>query len=98
MGLGDFPFRLVVGIKQYPRTATGALPVGEYYTTAGGERLDQVAFRAYGTQAGAVEALLLVNPRLGDQPFILPAGLAIELPKLKVTQASATDREVALWG
>jgi len=78
-----------------PRTPAGGLPRGRYYETQGGERLDQVAHAAYGRQWGVVEALLLYNPGLADLGFELPAGVAIELPPLDLSQGTA--QEVALW-
>jgi phage tail protein X len=60
--------------------------------------LDQVALYAYGIQSGAVEALLIVNPRLADQPYYLPADLSIELPELTPAKPAQTGREVNLWG
>lgn len=85
-------------IASLPRTSTGAPPFGRYYVTIGGERIDQVALAAYGIQSGAVEAILVVNPRLADQPYHLPAGLSIVLPDLKSPQSSPGSREVQLWG
>ena len=80
------------------RTANGDVPTGSYYLTVGGERLDQIAYEVYGIQSGAVEALLIVNPRLADQPYLLPANLAILLPTLTAKAATAKTREVLLWG
>lgn len=101
-GIGTFGLGFgVSGVSpnaRVPRTASGNLPVGRYYTTIGGERLDQVALRAYGIQSGAVEALLLVNPGLADKPYHLPSGLAIELPELKRASTTKQSREVNLWG
>lgn len=79
-----------------PRTASGGMPVGRMYICHGGERIDQVAFAAYGIQAGAVEALLIKNPGLADLPITLPAYLAIELPELTI-QKRNRSREVPLW-
>lgn len=78
-----------------PRTASGNLPKGRFYLTVGGERLDQVAWSVYRRQSGVVEALLVANPGLADVGFVLPKGLAIELPDLNLTSDSA--QEVSLW-
>lgn len=101
-GLGGFGLFFgsprATGLASLPRTSTGAVPIGRYYVTIGGERIDQVAHAAYGLQSGAVEALLIVNPRLADQPYNLPAGLAILCPELKAPQSASNSREVNLWG
>ncbi len=52
------------------------------YTTTGGEMIDQIAWRHYGHQLGATEAVLAANPGLSAQPYILPPGISIELPIL----------------
>lgn len=80
------------------RTAAAEVPRGRVYVTVGGERLDQIVHAVYGLQSGAVEAVLTYNHGLGDQPYILPADVAIELPPLTATAVNASSREVALWG
>ena len=77
------------------RTPAGNVSRGRAYVTVGGERLDQIAWSAYGRQEGAVEALLVANPGLADLGFTLPQGVAIELPELDVKQGTA--QEVLLW-
>lgn len=96
MPIGTFPFFFGSPFTFVPRTASGGLPVGRAYICQGGERLDQVAWAAYGIQAGAVEALLVANPGLADMPYELPAYLAIELPDL-LLQNKNKSREVPLW-
>ena len=89
--------------ETYPyRTASGGMPTGLVYECRGGERLDQIAWAAYGIQAGAVEAILVVNPGLADLAYELPAYLAIELPDLLVETSAGTttttiQSEVDLW-
>ena len=78
-----------------PRTASGSVATGRFYVAVGGERLDQVAWTVYGRQLGVVEALLVANPGLAELGFVLPEGVAIELPELDVTQNTA--QEVSLW-
>ena len=105
-GLGTFAFYFGrANAETYPyRTAAGDMPVGRVYECRGGERLDQVAYAAYGFQEGAVEALLVANPGLGEQSYLLPAYLAIELPDLLVEAVepgqdapTGTQSEVDLW-
>lgn len=50
------------------------------YTTAGGEMIDQIAWRYYGHQIGTTEAVLAANPGLADQTQPLPPGLVVYLP------------------
>lgn len=103
MSLGTFALYFGSGtLETYPyRTASGGLPRrGRVYHTAGGERIDQVAYAAYGFQAGAVEAILAWNPGLADLPYHLPEYLAIELPELRVPEgntAPTIDSEADLW-
>ena len=40
------------------------------YTSTGGEMIDQIAWRHYGHQLGATEAVLAANPGLSAQPYI----------------------------
>ena len=54
------------------------------YTTAGGEMIDQIAWRHYGNHLGTTEAVLAANPGLAGRPYDLPPGLTIELPALAV--------------
>lgn len=52
------------------------------YRTRAGDMLDELCWRHYGRQAGAVEAVLAANPGLADHGPRLPADLRIELPNL----------------
>jgi phage tail protein X len=101
-GLGGFGLYFgganATDAARLPRTAIGHPPVGRYYVTIGGERIDQIALAAYGFQSGAVEAILIVNPRLADLPYNLPARLAVLIPDLLAPQSSRGGREVQLWG
>jgi phage tail protein X len=63
--------------------------------TLPGEVVDQVCRRAYGQEAGHVEAVLAANPGLASRPKRLPAGLVILLPELPA--AAPTDPVVKLW-
>ncbi len=65
------------------------------YRTRDGDMLDWICWRHYGRQAGAVEAVLEVNPGLSDAGPILPAGLVIALPELP--QPGQTVDTVRLW-
>ncbi len=58
------------------------------YITTGGEMIDQIAWRHYGHQLGATEAVLAANPRLAEHPEFLPPGLLIELPTLAAQRAT----------
>lgn len=63
------------------------------YTTKDGDVLDKVCFDYYGDST-QLEAVLEANPGLADEPYILPAGVAIELPD----PVSQNETEVVnLW-
>lgn len=60
-----------------------------------GERLDQLAERAYGTeQGGTMEALLDFNRRLAERPIKLPVGERIGLPDVTPPPAPG---QINLW-
>lgn len=59
-----------------------------------GEAIDQLCRRAYGTEAGHVEAVLDANPGLAALPKRLPAGTAVRVPDVV---AQSPDPVVKLW-
>lgn len=64
------------------------------YRTIDGDMLDDLCWRHYGRQSGAVEPVLEANPGLADQGPIYPSGLLITLPDLPPPQTRAPVR---LW-
>jgi phage tail protein X len=64
------------------------------YRTSSGDILDDLCWRHYGRQAGAVEAVLDANPGLADLGPVYPAGVLIDLPDLAVPAAPGPVR---LW-
>lgn len=68
--------------------------MSDIYTTKGGEVIDQIALKHYGTQIGSTELVLGANPGLAAQPVILPPGLRIALPALS---AGPVTRPVKLY-
>lgn len=65
------------------------------YVTREGEMLDEIGWRHYGFQEGAVEAILAANPRLSGQGPVLPGGVRITLPDLAAPRG--TPPKVRLW-
>ena len=65
------------------------------YTTAGGEMIDDIAWRHYGHQRGTTEAVLDANPGLAAEAQPLRPGLTIRLPT--VAAPSDTSRPVKLY-
>lgn len=66
------------------------------YTTAQGDTLDFICWRAYGQQSGAVEAVLEANPGLADLGEVFAAGVTINLPDL--AQPATEVQPIRLWG
>lgn len=64
------------------------------YRTSENDMLDWIAWKHYGTQTGAVEAIMEANPGLADKGDKLPAGLVINLPEI---QKPKTDTIIKLW-
>ncbi len=64
------------------------------YRTSENDMLDWIAWKHYGKQSGAVEAILEANPGLADYGDKLPAGLVIILPEIQLPE---TDKIVRLW-
>ena len=66
------------------------------YRTREGDVLDELCWRHYGRQSGAVEAVLAANPGLSDLGPIYPSGVLIALPDL-APAAAETPAPVRLW-
>ena len=64
------------------------------YRTSENDMLDWIAWKHYGKQSGAVEAILEANHGLADHGDKLPAGLVISLPEIQLPK---TDIIVRLW-
>lgn len=62
------------------------------YTTRGGEMLDEICFSHYGTNSN-LSIVLASNEGLEFQPFVLPAGLKVNLPEI----VKEETKGVALW-
>ena len=70
--------------------------MSSYKVAYGGERLDRIAKKLYGSeQTGTVEALLLANPGLADHGAIISEGTLINVP-LKV-ETPSTKEYVLAW-
>lgn len=63
------------------------------YITKDGDTLDWICWKYYQQQAGAVEAVMLENPRLADHGPVFPAGIEIVLPEI----STQTEESVTLW-
>ncbi|ADO47406.1 tail protein X [[Enterobacter] lignolyticus] len=59
-----------------------------------GDTLDAICLRYYGRTEGAVESVLIANPRLAESGPVLPHGTMIELPEVN---SSPTVRSINLW-
>lgn len=64
------------------------------YRTRRGDMLDQICWRHYGQQSGAVERVLEANPGLADRGPVLPEGLEVTLPDAAPAPARTPIR---LW-
>ncbi|WP_068305269.1 tail protein X [Pararhodobacter sp. CCB-MM2] len=64
------------------------------HVTTFGEALDLICLREYGAQAGAVERVLVVNPRVAHIAHALPAGTEIVLPDIDL---SVSGSQPKLW-
>ena len=64
------------------------------YRTSENDMLDWIAWKHYGKQSGAVEAMLEANPGIADYGDKLPAGLVIILPEIQLPK---TDKIIKLW-
>lgn len=70
------------------------------YVTKDQERLDQICAEIYGQQAGVVEAIFAINPKLACYAQYLPAGVVIQLPplsRLSIPDRAVTDNTIQLW-
>lgn len=54
------------------------------YTTKDGDVLDDICYIYYGHLTGTVEKVMQVNCRLSQYGPILPAGIKIVLPEIKI--------------
>ncbi len=66
------------------------------YRTRQGDMLDEICWRHYGRQSGAVEAVLAANPGLADLGPVLPVDVAVVLPDLVVVAPAV--QPIRLWG
>lgn len=64
------------------------------YTTKAGDMVDEICWRHYGQQSGAVEQVYDANQGLAERGPILPEGVKILLPELTT---EATDNSISLW-
>lgn len=65
------------------------------YITKQGDMLDVIANQLYGERsADSVARILAINPRLCEQPALLPAGIKIIMPERTL---ALTQQEVKLW-
>ncbi|MGE4299812.1 MAG: tail protein X [Desulfovibrionaceae bacterium] len=65
-----------------------------YYVAKDGELIDEICWRHYGRQSGAVEAVYEANPGLVDIGPALLAGTVLYLPEIAAPTATETVR---LW-
>lgn len=65
------------------------------YLTSQGDMLDEICWRYYGQQSGAIEAVLEANPGLSDLGEVLPVNVSIILPDL--VEAEADEQPIRLW-
>lgn len=67
------------------------------YLSHQNDAIDDIVWRHYGRQAGAVEAVLAANPGLAAKGPLLPAGTRLELPELGDSSPSEVRDAVRLW-
>lgn len=63
--------------------------------TKDGDTLSSIAYEYYGSSRGQVERILAANPRLCQQPALLPPNLIITLPPVQTT--APTIKTLNLW-
>ena len=67
-------------------------------TSKQGDTLSKIAYEYYGTSIGQVERILEANPKLCQQPPILPAGILIVLPDSELSSTQITlPATINLW-
>lgn len=64
-------------------------------TTKDGDTLSSIAYEYYGNSRGQVERILAANPKLCEQPALLPPNLIITLPPAE--NAAPTIKTLNLW-
>ena len=64
-------------------------------TSTQGDTISRVAYLHYGTSSGQVERILASNPKLCNQPPLLPAGIIIVLPPAEAQDRAAPS--LNLW-
>jgi phage tail protein X len=64
------------------------------YRTVEGDTVDLVAYKFYGTQPGATEAILNANNGLASLGPILPLGTVVIVPDIDV---QVSEEPVQLW-
>ncbi len=64
-----------------------------YYICKDGDMLDQICWKHYGQQSGAVEQVLLANPGLADLGYCYEAGTKILMPVITIP----TTQPLRLW-
>ena len=60
------------------------------YTSRQGDTLSKIAYEYYGSSTGQVERILEANPKLCQQPPLLPAGIIIVLPDSEPASTQTT--------
>lgn len=63
--------------------------------TKDGDTLSSIAYEYYGNSRGQVERILAANPKLCEQPALLPPNLMIILPPAETTEP--TIKTMNLW-
>lgn len=58
------------------------------------ETIDALAYRVFGRTAGIVEIIYQNNPKLCEQPAILPMGTEVNVPEMV---AEKTKNTINLW-
>jgi phage tail protein X len=66
------------------------------YVTAQDDMIDAIAWGYYGYAAGAVEAILALNPGLSLQPPMLPENITIVLPDIAAAP-SPPKQTINIW-
>ncbi|NCA70898.1 MAG: phage tail protein [Sphingobacteriia bacterium] len=72
------------------------MTVEHVHTTQDGDMLDDICWRHYGRQSGAVEAVLDANQGLAARGAIYPAGQSVPLVQIGLSKLPVRDW-VRLW-